>query len=346
MRYRLLRQIPTNRGRSVYLAETPSGDRVLVKRAHTEAWAADLRDQARHFMVMGELLGERSIYPAVLEHSDDSLVLPFYEHGSLDELSRGPSRCIVRVLTRDALSHVFMIAGFRPPADSPLPQVARDYLAHAARARLGRLDRAVSGPEGCDWSRTSAAGQPPRIHEIEESVAWIRDEAFLARSCELGPTRLVPAAHGDFGLNNVMLAEKPAAGARLVFIDTRGIWCDGYPWWDPIMDLATVIAFHCRIEPALARAGELPGDMADAAARLREADILRLITGDAAFVAWAGSDEHWRKRLEVEIAIRLLGNIGVQLTTAPRNPGLRAAVVLGLYVRQARRVVGLLNGHG
>src|ERR1700728_1376997 len=113
MRYRLIEQIQTNRGRSVCVAQTPAGDLIVVKRAHTAAWAADLRDQAHHFLVMGELLGESSVYPAVLEYSVDCLIMPFYEQGSLDELSRGPDRGTVLALTKDALSHVFGIARLR-----------------------------------------------------------------------------------------------------------------------------------------------------------------------------------------------------------------------------------------
>lgn len=129
-----------------------------------------------------------------------------------------------------------------------------------------------------------------------------------------------------------------------MFIDVHGLWHQGYPWWDPVADLAILIAYTCQVRPALARAGELPSGAALAPARPAPADIAGLAAADPGFAAWAHDDPHWRARLEIAVAIRLLGNISVQLATASANPGLRAEVVLSLYTGQVRRISPLISG--
>lgn len=337
--YELLETIPTNTGRRVHIARTPTGERVLVKRAYTDEWARDLQEQARHFRTLAALLGTNSVYPEVVEHADRLLVLRFYEHGSLDDLSLTGDPAATRALTRTALHALFRVAASTPPdfqADAPWRQLSTSYLTDQASRRVDRLDAALRGPAR-DWAAANGRGAT-----LAHATSWITDGTLARHADRLGPWRLALAAHGDFGLNNVMLVDPPTPAARVVFIDTRGIWHGGYPWWDPIMDLATLIAFHCRIEPALAAAGERAPEMLTSPARLAEAEIRAAVADDQVFAALTADDLGWRDRLEVEIAIRLLGNVSVQLLTAPQNPERRADAVLQLYLDQSRRVAELL----
>jgi hypothetical protein len=343
--YRLLTPIPTNAGRTVHIAETASGQRVLVKQAATAEWAADLAGQARHFQVMGALLGPGSPYPPVLDAAPGRLVLPFYEHGSLDDLTATASPGEIRALLASAMSQWMKASQTRPyGASPPPPDACRMFLVGAAQARLTRLDQALATPEGQLWAGQPARCGTPRGALIGQHTAWLRDPAVLDAVTALGPARLPLAGHGDFALGNMLLGSLPGPAARLVFIDVHGLWHQGYPWWDPVADLAILIAYTCQVRPALARAGELPAGAALAPARPAPGDIAGLAAADPGFAAWAQDDPHWRARLEIAVAIRLLGNISVQLATAPANPGLRAAVVLGLYTSQVQRLSPLISG--
>lgn len=343
--YSTVAQITTNVGRTVCITQTASGERVVVKRAQTAEWAADLARQARHFRAVSALLGAGNPYPPVLEAAPGRLVLPYYEHGSLDDMTVHSSQETTRALISDALSLLLRIgevcpAGHQPPP----PQMARMFLVQAARVRLARLDAALATSDGRRWAqhRVPCSGMP-RGAVLEKHTAWLRDSAVAEGIIRISPDRLALAAHGDFGLNNVLLASPPRPGARLVFIDVRGLWHQGYPWWDPVMDLAILTAFSCQIRPALARAGELPPEVATAPGRPEPDQIAGIAQASPDFAAWAHDDPYWRQRLDIAVAIRLLGNISVQLTTAPRHPGLRAAVVLGLYVGQMQRISGLIR---
>lgn len=342
--YLLVTQIPTNAGRSVHIAETTSGQRVVVKQAATAEHAADLADQARHFQVMGALLGPASPYPPVLDAAPGRLVLPFYSRGSLDDLTATASPGEIRALLASAMSQWMRVSQARPRgASPPPPAVCRTFLANAAQARLTRLDQALATPQGRRWAGQAASGRTPRSALIGRHTAWLRDPAVLDAITALSPARLPLAGHGDFALGNLLLAGPPGPAATPVFIDVHGLWDQGYPWWDPVADLAILIAYSCQVRPALARAGELPAGAALAQARPASGDIASLAAADPGFAAWAHDDPHWRARLEIAVAIRLLGNISVQLATAPANPGLRAAVVLGLYARQVRRISPLIS---
>lgn len=342
--YRLISQIPTNAGRTVHLAESATGQRVLVKQAQTAAWAADLARQARHFQVMAGLLGPDSPYPPVLDAAPGRLVLPFYEHGSLDDLTAHAEPAAVQALLADALSRL-MNASDAPPsrASPPSPDVSRAFLASAAQARLDRLDQALATPDGRRWAGRAEPGGPAFGAVIGEHTAWLRDPAVLDGITRISPARLPLAGHGDFALGNILLTGPPGPAAGLVFIDVQGQWHQGYPWWDPVTDLAILIAYSCQVRPALAHAGELPPGAALASARPAPGDVTRLAAADPGFAAWAQHDPHWRARLEIAVAIRLLGNISVQLATAPANPGLRATIVLGLYASQVRRISPLIS---
>jgi hypothetical protein len=341
--YESLRVIPTNQGRTVHVARTRGGDQVLAKVAHTDEWALDIAEQVRHFSRMGRLLGADSVYPEVLESRERLLIMPFYSHGSLDDLSLGDDHSLVLELTTTALHALFHIATVQPPGfvpDAAWTEAASSFVPSQVAKRMARLEDALQRFPG--WLAEPTA-DGTRQEAVTDAVAWVAGGALADAAHRLAPPALGLAAHGDFGLNNIMLAGPPALGARIVFIDTRGLWHGGWAWWDPIMDLATLITFHCRIEPALAAAGELSPRILRARGRLTEQDILDAVTADKAFEAWAARDPGWRERLEVDIAIRLLGNVSVQLLTAPRNGELRAAAVLELLRAQSARVQEVLS---
>lgn len=345
-RYRLLSRISTNAGRTVHVAETDSGQRVLVKQADTAEWAADLAAQARHFRVMGALLGPDSPYPPVLDDPPGQLVLPFYEHGSLDDLTAQANPGTARAALAAAMSRWMKASRARAHRTGPpSPEACRGFLATAAQARLARLDRTLATPAGRLWARQADLHGTPRGAAIDRDAAWLRDPAILGAITAIGPRRLPLAGHGDFALGNLLLTGPPEPTAGLVFIDVQGLWHEGYPWWDPVADLAILIAYSCQVRPALARAGELPAGPALAPARPAAGDIADLAAADPGFAAWAQDDDpYWRARLEIAVAIRLLGNVSVQLATAPANPGLRAAVMLGLYTSHVQRIRPLI-GH-
>lgn len=342
-RYRLIERFPTDQGRSVDVAETAQGERVLIKRAHDKSAVQELADQTRHFLAMHRLLGEHAPYPEVIQHGEGLLIMRFYPHGSLDDLSLGDDKPLVASLTASAIGKLFQIAALRADeaATSPeLTDAAADFLTAQAEKRVARLRRALAG---LCWADQLYDGHRTRGEVLTQMLAWITDGTLAAHARKLGPPRLGVSAHGDFGLNNIMLAGPPAPQADLVFIDTRGLWIGGLPWWDPVMDLATLLAFHCRIEPAFAAVGgRTAPEVLSAGARLTEAEILDLAERDEAVAAWTAHDPAYRDRLEIELAIRLLGSVSVQLLTAHSHGESRAAAVLHLYLEQAQRVGRIL----
>jgi hypothetical protein len=340
-RYTVEQTIPTNQGRSVHVAVLEDGRRVFVKRAHTPEWADDLQRQARHYLVMAEVLGPRSMYPEVLGLTGTELVIPLYEHGTVEELALGPDVGLMLPLTRRALRAVFDLAAAARPGWGPDERrtAARSFLLAEARRRLERLRRAVATTGGTRWLAGRMPGRPDTVAAVlDANTSWITDERLVGQSAALAPAELGLASHGDFGLNNVMLAEPAAPAAALVFIDTRGHWSGGYPWWDPVMDLATLIAFHCRIEPAIGRVAGLAAGGPDLPGRLGEAQVRFMASSDPAVAAWSERDPRWEARLEALIAVRLLGNVSVQLTSAPVDAERRAARVLALFEDQSERV--------
>src|SRR6185437_14638303 len=214
---------------------------------------------------------------------------------------------LVASLTATAVSDLFEIANQWPPeatASEEVKSAAADFLTAQAGKRMARLHRALATSAGLAWAAERYDNHRTNAEALTQMSAWITGGALAACAPKLGPSRLDLAAHGDFGLNNIMLAGPPAPGAGLVFIDTRGLWLGGLPWWDPVMDLATLLAFHCRIEPAFAAAGgRTAPEVLTAAARLSEAEIMDMAERSEAVAAWVKQDPAYRDRLEVEIAI-------------------------------------------
>jgi hypothetical protein len=356
--YRLIDRFSTDQGRSVHVAETADGERVLIKRAYDKTWIEDLADQTRHFLTMHRVLGQHGPYPKVIKHGEGLLVMSFYPYGSLDDLSLRDDKPLVASLTAAAIGKLFEIATLWPTkaagqesaaglaASGELAAAAAGFLTAQARRRMARLRRALASSTGSAWAAQRYDSHRIRAEALTQMSSWITDGTLAACAPKLGPPRLGLAAHGDFGLNNIMLAGPPTPKAGLVFIDTRGLWLGGLPWWDPIMDLATLLAFHCRIEPAFAAVGgRTSPEVLTAVARLSEAAILDLVERSDAAAAWVAQDPAYRDRLEVEIAIRLLGSVSVQLLTAHSHGEARATAVLRLYLEQARRVCRILSAY-
>ncbi|HET7013251.1 MAG TPA: phosphotransferase [Streptosporangiaceae bacterium] len=347
--YRLIEQFPTDQGRSVHVAETADGERVLIKRAYDKTWVQDLTDQTQHFLALHRVLGQHGPYPKVIKHGAGLLVMSFYPYGSLDDLSLGDDKPLVASLTAAAIGKLFEIAALRPAeatASQELASAADDFLTAQASKRMARLHRALATPAGLAWAAQRYDDRLTNAEALTQMSAWITGGALAASATKLGPPRLGLAAHGDFGLNNIMLAGPPTPEAGLIFIDTRGLWLGGLPWWDPVMDLATLLAFHCRIEPAFAAVGgRTAPEVLTAAARLNESEILDIAERSEAVAAWVGQDPAYRDRLEVEIAIRLLGSVSVQILTAPSHGAARATAVLRLYADQAVKVTSILSSY-
>lgn len=331
MRYRILRQIPTDRGRTVHVAETD--DRlVVVKTATNRDQAAELRAQGQHLRVMRGLLDDDALYPPVLWQDTHRLVLPYIPGGALTDAA---TPGVAGWAARDAVHHLFRIACLTPTLPDATQQhraaAAGEFLAGQAETRATRLAAALATPVGARWAADNLGGQT-RGDALLDSLWWAHDAGWLARAA---PGRLALSAHGDLTPGNILPAGGPDT-AGVVFIDTRGVWIGGLPWWDPVMDLASLVTFGCRVAPAMAAAG-----LDEHAAPLCESEILAGVATDPACRRWLDSDPCWPVRLHVATAIRLLGNIANQLLTAPRNGGRRAAVVADLYLHHVARLAEL-----
>src|ERR1700761_4745399 len=220
--YRLIDQFPTDQGRGVYVAETADGERVLIKRAYDRAWVQDLTDQTRHFLALHRLLGQGGPYPRIVKYGEGLLVMSFYPYGSLDDLSLRDDKALVASLTGAAIGKLFEIAALRPAeatASGELAAAAAGFLTAQASKRMARLERALASPAGSAWGAQRLDDHRTRAEALTQVSAWITDGTLAACAPKLGPPRLGLAAHGDFGLNNIMLAGPPAPAADLIFID-------------------------------------------------------------------------------------------------------------------------------
>ena len=249
---------------------------------------------------MHRLLGEESIYPPILYCDEHLLVLTFYPYGSLDDIE---DRELLQCLAAKAIDNLFRIAAIEAP-NLPNPEErqtqSRTFLADEPRIRLRRLRRALrDDPAARAWADGSSLdGHPIRSLLFDYLTSWITDDSTEYPLSRIAAPSLGLAAHGDFGFNNVLLADPASRDATLAFIDTRGRWYRGIPWWDPIMDIATLLAFHCRIDPALSEYGGAGlGRRVDLEeSRLSEGEIMGLCFGSRAFRAWSSRDSHWAAR--------------------------------------------------
>lgn len=337
MNHRVVEAKDTNRGRRVCIAVTATGSRVAIKSAESDEFAREIRRQARHYLRLSRLLGRGAPFPDVLEASRRHLILPYFEHGTLREV-RGPGR---RDLLDRAITLLFEVAA-SAPADARYARdgdAGRRFLIEQVRLRKKRLTRALQHDATARaWGGRAVRGSTTNRELVAEATRWIEDGTLDALASRTrGPLGL--ASHGDFVLDNVLLRDPPGPSSRLVFIDVRGIWHGGLPWWDPMLDLASLIAFECRIEPARrAVDGSAPGRPATS-----EEEIRSLCAGNAAFQRWVSRDPGWEARLEVHVATRLLGNVSVELTTARHAACARASLALRELDAQAARLPELVS---
>jgi len=163
--------------------------------------------------------------------------------------------------------------------------------------------------------RLASAGFDMRRPPMPAITTWADDRQDAALTATV--TRpLALAAHGDLAMANIVLD-----GPHLRFIDLRGVWANGLPWWDPVLDAASMIAFDCLIKPALG-IGHTDPPTPD--------HITNLFADRAPTGWWETHDPRWRDRLATGLLIRQVGSIGTQLTTAPRDRETRADTVLDL----------------
>jgi hypothetical protein len=309
MSYLIDRLIPTMAGCTVHVAHDAGGRAVILKRAQNEAAAESLRGYARLLRRLGEIPIAAPFYPPVLKLTDDLLVLPYYAHGSLDAAGAG-DRTVFTGLVKQAVDALFMTSNLHHMPGGV--DAARVFWRSQLVGRLDRLaaiDGFVSGPPFTIISDWLVSGQLDRVLQVA-----------VTRPLGL-------AAHGDFGLNNVMLA---APGSDLRFIDLRDStpWKDDLPWWDPILDLATLIAFHCHIEPTLGVRDGVAVSGPHDRATLTPEEVVAMCPQ-----WWADADPGWRLRLRLGIVIRMLGSVSTQLTSAPLDNEARSRRVTQLLTR-------------
>lgn len=330
MRYERLWRIPTMAGHRVDVARDRDGRRVVLKQAATPAAREGLETYARQLRRLAEIEAIRDFYPPVLAYRDGLLVLPYYPHGSVDAAAAGDPETF-RTLVRRSVDAALAGAQCGELTGSDRfagVDGARAFWRHEFTRRYDRLVAALAaGDQPAGWAQRALAPVAP----------WSSGDSLdrLLRRAVRRPLGL--ATHGDFGLNNVLLADPPAATARLRFIDLRGAlpWVAGTPYWDPVLDLGTLVAFHCHIEPALGlRDGvAVAGDHGRLTLDVDE--VLAILDATPALAGWAERDPHWRLRLRLAVLIRILGSVSTQLTAAPAQRSERARTVAELLPRAA-----------
>ncbi|MEO6503819.1 MAG: hypothetical protein ABIQ09_18160 [Jatrophihabitantaceae bacterium] len=329
MKYQLIRRIPTMSGCSVDVGVTQDGREVIVKRALNPAAAASLEGYVRQLRRLRELEGIADYYPPLLDYTGDTVVFPCYSRGTLDSAAAG-SKDSFRRLVSEAVGCVFAISAHRSfptdpadPLDSPTA-AARAFWRLQLTQRLDRLDQA-----GVD-----RAGEPFR------SISRALDDGLLDRVISHAVSRpLGLAAHGDLSLHNVLLTDPGEAGPAFRLIDLRGSWAGGLPWWDPVLDLATLVTFHGLTEPALELRDGIARSPDPGLAALTRDELVEDALAQPSVQQWVAGDPAWRLRTQLGIVARLLGSVSVQLSSAPKDRQARAGVVTDLLSHEWRTLL-------
>jgi len=331
---RLLQRVSTTTGCDVDRVVRADGTEVAIKRARDEAAAAHLASQTRHLRAMSAHLGVASIYPPIIEATASTLVLPWYRRGTLEDQFATQPRADAEAVVRVAADALFRVAaGGR---ELPDPARAPAFLADELVRRARRLRLALE----------TADGQRFAAHETEVARALDALERWVARSDgfrAIGLPALGLCAHGDFGLDNALVRDD----GQPLFIDVRGeaVWHRDLPWWDPLLDLATLLVYHCRIEPQIrAICDDVGAARLDSSKRVSEPELRRLCVQTDGFGLWAADDDTWEPRLELAMLVRLLGSVSTQLTATPRHQTERATAVWRLAVAQLAAVKAVLGG--
>lgn len=344
-RYKTIETIPTNRGRSVIVVESPAGERFVIKSAHNKRQAEEIDAQVRQFATISRLMKDDTVYPNVIAASPGTLVLPFYEHGTIYDVVKRSDTTLSSALIHTAMVQLLRIGQIPPPVASPSPEVARRFLPSEGVARLVRLSKALASPVGRQWAGHELLGQCQVIDVLKKNVAWLQDKSVFAGLERIGPPQLTLAAHGDFTAKNLLLTAADDPKSKLIFIDVRGFWHNGYPWWDPILDLAS-IGFSIAVQETFSAISdgfsEKTDSCVDSLTKTTE-QVLKIALACPEFVRWTEQDWWWRIRFEVAIAIRLLGGVSVQLMTAPHDAKRRASALLNMYVYQMSRISEIIE---
>lgn len=301
-------RVPTSPGRLVYRAELSNGTPAIVKIACTPEQQRLLRSQVRQWRQIESLLDAVGLYPLILGSTADGLVLESLgpQDADLSDLSLTEREGVIA-----AALHLTFAAASQPLPHSctTAARAGGAFLGNELDLRVRRLSNAHP---------TMAAGARLRLARLYAIVDSLSDAA----------PPLAWAAHGDLGLNNVL--PRVRSGVTAVhFVDTRCHWIDGCAVWDPIFDAAAVLAFECRILPAFgARGWDYFGRPATQV-RVAEPTARWLVEQAVVRSGWDCVDPAWPERLEVALAIRLLGNASIQLGSGS-SPLDRANLVLRL----------------
>jgi hypothetical protein len=309
-RYQVVSRLDTESNSTAYVCRDEHGALVVVKRAPAApdalgSSADELAAQARQVEAVRPF-APAGLYPPILARDRRTLVIPFYPDGSAGALARSDPARAVDVLGA-ALDALFAVAGAADSRPAGASESMAAELSSRARRLLGRLE-AEPGLTLLD----AASGRP--VSSLVPALVRGRREPL--------PGRMALAAHGDLVPTNVVVA--PAGAEPAVrFIDVRGRvpWRGGLPWWDPVLDIAAVVAW---LRGARALGEPVP-------AATIEAALLERLPASAAFERWASLDRAWRSRLDLAVAAKLLGKVSIELVYGGRERTARAQLMWELF---------------
>lgn len=332
----VIEKFDSNKGRQVTL-ET-SGSLLFVRKVITDPSQLDgnssIRDMKRQWKSIRAELAEKAadpsltgIYPHVHDvGSDEQLVMEYIDGGSVERVSSlGEAQRLTRLATVQLLRAALAVG---VPERGP---TAWEFCSRELADRVVRLERSVGHLSS---EETRELGLPV---DLIESCRQFFSGRELSGSDD---PYISLAIHGDFGINNVVFKSDALHGDRIVFIDTRARWdAKEKPRWDIVFDLATLYIFTAVIQPVLASefgfgvTSPLHG----------QASLLTAIIEQAvADTGYGTTDRQWRRRVEAACAVRLLGSISAQLTSA-RSRHLerarRVAEVTSAFIHSPRPII-------
>lgn len=272
----------TDDGRLVYR------DGSLVVKIATDAEHRDeLLEQLRLLDWHAQRPQRSRFYPKVVDSSRSSYAMQHVAGGTMQErLSVEAGPAADALLTR-ALDALFTLSSRPEKRLGDGPSIA-DFLSVETDNRCARIERLERAQEhAADSSLTARMSSA-----LAESAR---------RTAPISHTASLPvAAHGDFVSSNIVFSN-----GQPVFIDPRAHWHRGTPYWDPIMDLASFVLFHCHLWDAMAKAQLRPAT--DLAVRTED-QILQLAQSRPGFQRWTALDPSWRSRYRHYALLRAVGN--------------------------------------
>jgi hypothetical protein len=288
----LVARLPTRTNSTVEVHRGRDG-LVVVKSAGAEntvgSGAADLASQVRHMRAVAAIAGDACPFPPILHDEPGRYVMPFVAGPTLAELFvHAPDRFDHAV--GEAVDLLLSTADLVPAVP------ARDgFLCSLIDRRLRRLEDQLRIRPAA--ARRFDARAPALAAARREASRMASDGTLAAAAGVLGPTSLSLASHSDFVPENVIRGPDGPT-----FVDPRPdvVWCDGLPRWDPVLDLASFVAFH-RDVPTLSGA---VGDRAAVVASLHDR---------FAASGRPAADPGWRERLDLYVWVRLLGYLSIRL---------------------------------